>query len=140
MVILLYCHQKKTRTTTLSKFWLEEVVNLLFIVWNRIKHNYTEVRATGFYWWRNWSRNKELTENLYAKTEKDKVLKWLDLNKQNIHFLPALQGNFLLNYHLLCIPKDYFLKLVICTRKSVIVCFKRPAKNKQLLILFFLIL
>ena len=80
------------------------------------------------------------TENLYAETEKDKVLKWLDLNKQNIHFLPALQENILLNYHLLCISKDYFLKLVICTRKSVIVCFKRPAKNKQLLILFFLIL
>ena len=69
------------------------------------------------------------TENLNAETEEDNVLNWWKLNRQNTLILSGLQENILLHYHLMSILKDYFLKMVICTRKSVIGCLQRSAKN-----------
>ena len=57
------------------------------------------------------------TESLNVETEEDKVLNWWNFNKTKYPY-PVLQGNILLHHHLLCILKDYFLKLEVCTSKA----------------------
>ena len=49
--------------------------------------------------------------------------------RKNTHISPGLQEGIFWHHHLLFILKDYFQKLVTCTNKSEIDCFRKPAKN-----------
>ena len=59
------------------------------------------------------------TENLSAETEEDKGETLTSFARK---YLAAQSSSIIL--------KDYFLKLVICTRKSLIYGFQRSAKKK----------
>ena len=73
------------------------------------------------------------TESLSAETEENKVLNCKTLTRKSYQILPALQGNIMLHYRLLCLRKNYFLMMVVCTRKSIINYSQIPAKNLKTL-------
>ena len=73
------------------------------------------------------------TVSLSAGTEENKVLDCETLTRKSYQILPALQGNIMLHYRLLCLRKNYFLMMVVCTRKSIINYSQIPAKNLKTL-------
>ena len=69
------------------------------------------------------------TENLNAETEKDKVLNWCNLKKTKNPHLVSYSRKYFAARSSFLYSGFFFLKLGNCTSKSVIDCFKRPAKT-----------
>ena len=69
------------------------------------------------------------TDNFNSEGKVDNVSDCWNFNDIKTHILSDLQRNILLLFHLLCIINDYFLMIVIITRKSKTDFFKRQMKN-----------